>query len=152
MLKFIHTNSVQFFRNYFAAGRKTNIPVRRLDISGVAHFIPPTTLSVQLTAHSITQQLTLPTQSPSPDQLHNFTPHPSCTIPQFHSDTHSCFSPLTEASSLIDRLISGDGQHLIPILDPLFVSEYKDNDGKMDFVGSNVLIRGLKDFDLQSVR
>jgi hypothetical protein len=49
-------------------------------------------------------------------------------------------------------LISGDGQHLIPILDPLFVSALFANDGKMDFVGSNVLIRGLKDLDLQSVR
>jgi hypothetical protein len=78
------------------------------------------------------------------------------TLPaQFHSsihDTHSYFSPLTDASSLIDRLISGDGQHLIPILDPLFVSEFKFNDGKMNFVASNALVRGLKDLDLQSVR
>jgi hypothetical protein len=141
---------VQLFRNCSADGRKPNISERRPGISGVAHSIPPK-LSVQLTAHSITQSISLPTQSPSPDQLHNFSPHPFCTIPQFHSDTHSCFSPLTDASSLIDRLISGDGQHLIPILDPLFISEFQVKDEKLDYVASNMLLRGLKDLDLQSV-
>jgi hypothetical protein len=49
-------------------------------------------------------------------------------------------------------LISGDGQHLIPILDPLFLSSLKINGWKMDFVGSNVLVRGLKGLNLQSVK
>jgi hypothetical protein len=73
--QFNHTNTVQLFRNCSADGRKPNISERRPGISGVAHSSPPTTLSFQLSAHSITQSLALPTQSPSPDQLNNFCPH-----------------------------------------------------------------------------
>jgi hypothetical protein len=47
-------------------------------------------------------------------------------------------------------MISGDPQHLIPILDPLVVDAFTVNDGKFDFVSSNWVIRGLKDLDLQS--
>jgi hypothetical protein len=41
---------------------------------------------------------------------------------------------------------------MVPILDPLFVSGFMVNDGELDMGFSNVLIRGLKDMDLQSVR
>ena len=49
-------------------------------------------------------------------------------------------------------LILGDGEHLIPILDPLFVNELEVNDGKMNIGYSNMWIRGLKDLDLESIR
>jgi hypothetical protein len=89
---------------------------------------------------------------PNPHHLTNCTTsaHPlPAQFAKFHSDTHSCFSPLTDASLLIDRLISGDGQHLIQILDPLFVSEFTFKDEKLNVVASNILLRGLKDLNFQ---
>jgi hypothetical protein len=41
---------------------------------------------------------------------------------------------------------------MVPILDPLFVSGFAMNDDKVDAGFSNVLIRGLKDLDLKTVR
>jgi hypothetical protein len=64
MSQFQRTNTVQLFPNCSPVGRKPNISVRRPGISGVAHSIPPTALSVLLNAHLITQSLALPNQSP----------------------------------------------------------------------------------------
>jgi len=41
---------------------------------------------------------------------------------------------------------------LVPILDPLFVNEIKMKNAEFTGEGQQVLIRGLKQFDLESVR
>jgi hypothetical protein len=49
-------------------------------------------------------------------------------------------------------LIPGEGDHLVPILDPLFVNEITVKKAEFTGEAQHVLIRGLKRLDLESVR
>jgi hypothetical protein len=49
-------------------------------------------------------------------------------------------------------LVPGDGNYLVPILDPLIVEGMTVNNGKFEVLVPHMEIRGLKHLNLESIR
>jgi hypothetical protein len=153
-LKVKHTNTMQLFSNCFQWRHKTNISERRPCNSGVATSCSTTTLLVQLTAHSVNYLITR-TPKPIAIRLTNCTDSrytPSCKIHRFIFTLSAVFLHSHKPADWQNLLIPGDGEHLVPILDPLFVSEFTVNEAKLDVGISNVMFTGLQGLELLSIR